>query len=126
MARGKSGPIGSTHRAGRRRRAAKSAAYRAEVERLAPFERVARMAIARRDALGLTQKEVAERMGTSHSVISRIESGQHPITLATLQRLATALDAHLEIGISAQEPVEAATSEPAGQQAVSRRELVSA
>lgn len=110
---------GSSHRAGMRRRARRSAAYRAELARLAPFERVARMVIARRMALGLTQKQVADRMGTSHSVISRIESGQHAISLSTLQRLAGALEAHMEIGISAQEPVAAATHEiPRG---VSRR-----
>ncbi len=37
-------------------------------------------------------------MGTSHSVISRIESGQHPTSVTTLRRLAAAFDTHLVVG----------------------------
>jgi transcriptional regulator with XRE-family HTH domain len=51
--------------------------------------------IQRRAALGLTQEQLAERMGTSHSAISRIESGQHRSSVSTLERLAAALDARL-------------------------------
>ncbi len=39
-------------------------------------------------------------MGTSHSAISRIESGQHPMTVLTLRRLAVALDTHLVVGFA--------------------------
>jgi transcriptional regulator with XRE-family HTH domain len=39
----------------------------------------------------LTQQELAERVGTSQSVISRIESGQHPTSVTMLRRLAEAL-----------------------------------
>ncbi len=91
-------PVGSTHRAGSRRRAARSAVYRAELERIAPYEGIARIVIARRQALGLTQQELAERVGTTHSVISRIESGQHPVSVTTLRRLAAAFDTHLVVG----------------------------
>ena len=48
--------------------------------------------------LGLTQAELASRMGTSHSAISRIESGQHPTTVTTLQRLAAALELRFVMG----------------------------
>jgi transcriptional regulator with XRE-family HTH domain len=44
----------------------------------------------RRANLGLTQEQLADRMGTSHSAISRIESGQHRTSVATLERLAEA------------------------------------
>ncbi|MDQ2911459.1 MAG: helix-turn-helix transcriptional regulator [Actinomycetota bacterium] len=37
-------------------------------------------------------------MGTSHSAISRIESGKHKTSLATLERLADALDLRLVVG----------------------------
>jgi transcriptional regulator with XRE-family HTH domain len=47
--------------------------------------------IKHRLAQGLTQKELAERMGTSHSAISRIESGQHATSAETMRRLAAAL-----------------------------------
>ena len=91
-------PVGSTHRAGSRQRAQRSAAYREELHRIAPYEGIARIVIARRDALGLTQKELAERVGTSHSVISRIESGQYPTSVTTLRRLAEAFGTNLVLG----------------------------
>ncbi len=90
-------PIGSDHRAGSARRLQRSAAYREELERIAPYEGVARIVIARRQTLGLTQQQLAERMGTSHSVISRIESGQHPTSETTLRRLAAAFETHLVV-----------------------------
>jgi ribosome-binding protein aMBF1 (putative translation factor) len=93
-------PIGSTTRASSRRRAQRSPVYREELRRLAPYEGVARLVIARRQALGLTQQELAERVGTSHSVISRIESGQHPASVTTLRRLAAAFETHLVVGFS--------------------------
>lgn len=76
----------------------KDPAYRAEHERLAPFEALARIVIMRRGALGLTQAELAARMGTTPSVISRIESGQHATSSRTLKRLAEALDARAVLG----------------------------
>jgi ribosome-binding protein aMBF1 (putative translation factor) len=76
----------------------KDPAYRAEHERLAPFEALARIVIMRRAALGLTQAELAARMGTTASVISRIESGQHATSSRTLKRLAEALDARAVLG----------------------------
>lgn len=42
--------------------------------------------------------ELAERMTTTKSVISRIESGQHRSSTETLRRLAEALDGHAVIG----------------------------
>ena len=54
--------------------------------------------IQRRSELGLTQEQLADRMGTSHSAISRIESAQHRTSVATLQRLAEALDVRFVIG----------------------------
>lgn len=72
--------------------------FRAEYERLAPFEALARIAIMRRAQLGLSQRQVAERMGTTTSVISRIESGQHRTGTETLRRLAEALGGHALLG----------------------------
>jgi transcriptional regulator with XRE-family HTH domain len=48
--------------------------------------------------LGLSQKALAERVGTSHSAISRVESGRHRTSVATLKRLPEALDLLLVIG----------------------------
>ena len=91
-------PVDTPTSDARRRRGRKSAEYRAAQERLAPYEAIARFVIQRRAELGLTQEQLAERMGTSHSAISRIESGQHRTSVATLQRLAEALEARFVLG----------------------------
>ena len=46
---------------------------------------------------GITQKDLAKRMKTKQSAISRLESGRANPSLSFLQRLAKALDARLEI-----------------------------
>jgi ribosome-binding protein aMBF1 (putative translation factor) len=101
-----SSPVGTpvTKAAERRRR--RNPAYRAAQERLAPYEGIARFVIMRRGELGLTQEQLAERMGTSHSAISRIESGQHRTSVATLERLAQALEVRFVMGFETG-PVEA-------------------
>ncbi len=72
--------------------------FRAEYERLAPYEELARIVIARRAALGLTQAELAARMGTTASAISRIESGQHATSAQTLKKLGDAFGARAVLG----------------------------
>jgi transcriptional regulator with XRE-family HTH domain len=79
-------------------RSRESGTYRAEAERLAPFEELARLVIKHRAALGISQEELAGRMGTSHSAVSRIESGRHRTSVETLRRLAHALDLRLVLG----------------------------
>jgi transcriptional regulator with XRE-family HTH domain len=44
--------------------------------------------LAFRRALGLTQRELAERLGVPQATIWRWESGQHPIQHPTILRLA--------------------------------------
>jgi ribosome-binding protein aMBF1 (putative translation factor) len=90
--------VGTAASEARRGRAPRSPGYRAAQERLAPYEAIARFVIRRRAELGLTQEQLAERMATSHSAISRIESGQHRTSVATLERLAAALEARLVMG----------------------------
>lgn len=51
---------------------------------------------ARRTGLGLSQTEVAARMGTSQSAVARIESGDTDVRLSTLERYASALGGHLD------------------------------
>jgi DNA-binding XRE family transcriptional regulator len=46
----------------------------------------------RRNALRLTQEQLAERSGLPQSHISRIEAGQHTPTWITIERLAKALE----------------------------------
>ncbi len=49
----------------------------------------------RREELRLSQRELATRAGISHSVISRIESGENAASLKTLERIAAALNMQL-------------------------------
>lgn len=51
----------------------------------------------RRIELGLTQAELAEKVGTKQPGISRLESGNTNTTLDLLQRVAEALDCRLDI-----------------------------
>lgn len=74
------------------------AEFKAEYERLAPYEELARIVIARRAFLGLTQAELAARMGTTASAISRIESGQHATSPQTLKKLGDAFGARAVFG----------------------------
>jgi ribosome-binding protein aMBF1 (putative translation factor) len=91
-------PIRTSVGEGQRRRAAKSAAYQRELERLAPYERLARAVIRLRMDHKLTQEQLAMRIGTTASAISRLESGQHKPRLATLEHLAHAYKGRLLIG----------------------------
>jgi transcriptional regulator with XRE-family HTH domain len=52
-----------------------------------------------RAAAGVTQAEVAKRIGTTQSTIARLESGRgkHSPSLATLQKYARALGCRLEL-----------------------------
>ena len=65
------------------------AAYDASAEEFAFLDEVLR---ARAEA-GLTQAEVAERIGTTQSAVARLESpgGKHSPSIATLQKYAKAL-----------------------------------
>ena len=92
-------PVGRTLDDVVRDRLSVSEEYRRVRAELAAFERLARVVMARRGELGLSQRELAERMSTSASVISRIESGQHATSIKTLARLASALEASAVVGL---------------------------
>ena len=90
--------IGKTVAGARAERAGRDPAYRQEQARFEPYEDLARLVIQHRMRAGLSQEGLAERMGTSHSAISRIESGQHKTSVETLRRLAEALGVRLVVG----------------------------
>jgi DNA-binding XRE family transcriptional regulator len=52
---------------------------------------IAKLVASRREAMGLSQRELGKRAGISHTVISRIEGGEHSPSPKTLERLADAL-----------------------------------
>jgi transcriptional regulator with XRE-family HTH domain len=54
--------------------------------------------VAHRRAAGLSQEEVAERMGTSQPAVARLETGQVDARMSTVQRYAAAVGAQVSIG----------------------------
>ena len=56
--------------------------------------------IEKRHKEGLTQKELARRIGTKQSAIARFESGTYNPSLAFMQRVARGLNVKLKITIS--------------------------
>ena len=48
---------------------------------------------------GLSQTEVAERMGTSQSALARVESGRSDLRLSTVARYAEALDVDVSFAL---------------------------
>jgi transcriptional regulator with XRE-family HTH domain len=52
--------------------------------------------VARREAAGLSQTEVAARMGTSQSSVARLESGEVDVRFSTLERYAAAVGSRLD------------------------------
>lgn len=62
---------------------------------------VARELIAARARAGMTQSDVAERMGTTQSVIARLEAGKRAPSLRSVQRFAEAVGARAVVRIEA-------------------------
>ena len=71
--------------------------FKAEYDRQQPEFAVINAIIEARRNKGITQKILAEKIGTKQSVISRLESGRANPSVAFLKRLAQALNSHLEI-----------------------------
>ncbi len=68
-----------------------------EYYRNAAFFRTADQLLAMRKKRGLTQKELAEKVGTTQAVISRLENVSVKPSLDTIVRIAEALDAVVEV-----------------------------
>ena len=66
--------------------------YRAQQAEREAFREIAWLLIKCRMDKGLSQEKLAALVGTSHSQISRIESGRHRTNLDTLSRIAHALE----------------------------------
>lgn len=67
--------------------------------------------VERRAAAGRSQRQVADRMGTSQSALNRIEAGETDPRLSTIQRFAAALGSTIRW-----ELVPIAADRPAGEQ----------
>lgn len=79
---------------------------RAEYERLAPEFELLEAMLSARQAAGLSQEQVAQRMGTKASAVTRLEgalvNGKHSPSLTTLKRYARAVNHRLEVRLIAQ------------------------
>src|SRR5215472_4177987 len=84
--------------------------FREMARRRMPDEQAARMAedrgrlvrelAERRQAAGLSQTEVAARMGTSQSAVARLESGTADVRASTLERYAAAVGGQITWGLT--------------------------
>jgi ribosome-binding protein aMBF1 (putative translation factor) len=70
--------------------------------------RLVRELAGRRQAAGLSQTEIAARMGTSQSAVARLESGTADIRASTLERYAAAVGGQITWKLS--QPEEGATT----------------
>ena len=61
------------------------------------FAQIAERVAARRSELGLSQRDLAERTGTTQSAIARLEAGGRPPRIDTLLRIANALECDLVV-----------------------------
>ena len=84
-------PIGKTVAQGAANRRAHSAAYRQAQESHAAAAAFAKQVIHLRTELDLTQEQLAKKVGTSHSQISRIESGRHEVSGRSMRRILVGL-----------------------------------
>jgi ribosome-binding protein aMBF1 (putative translation factor) len=91
-------PLGESAAAARTRRAG-NRAYADEAARLRLSEALARLLVGYRLRHELSQPQLAARLGTSHSVVSRLESGQAPVMLTTLRRITGSLGARLLLAV---------------------------
>ncbi len=84
-------------------KALKRKKVKTEYEALEPEFKLLREMLKARQKAGLSQAEIAERMGTKAPAVTRLESslssGKHSPSIATIKKYADALDCHLEIKI---------------------------
>ncbi len=73
--------------------------FRQEYDALEEEFSVAAQLIEARMKADLTQEEVARRMGTTQSVVARLESGKPLPSLRSLKRYASAVGGRLEIRV---------------------------
>jgi DNA-binding Xre family transcriptional regulator len=72
------------------------------------FAQIASQVAEQRAARNLSQRELAELVGTTQSAIARLESGGRPPRIDTLLRIAEALDCELSVELRPRTRVEQA------------------
>ncbi len=82
-------------------RCAEEPGFRASVEEKVKKLQIQDMLQLAREAAGLTQKQVAERMHVNRSFVSRLENHPQDMRLSTFQRYAHAVGMHAELALHA-------------------------
>ena len=75
-------------------------AVKKEYDKLAPRYAIISEIISARIKRGMTQRQIAEKMGTKQSAIARLESGNSNPSISFLEKLARVLDYKLTVKIS--------------------------
>lgn len=78
-------------------RKTRDAAFELALEELRPERALMRAMAEARVRAGLTQAQLAQRMGTKQPVIARLEAGRRSPNVKTLRRLATATGSRLVV-----------------------------
>lgn len=85
-------------------KALQKASVKKEYDKLEPEFTLLREMLRARNKAGLSQAQVAQKMGTKSTAITRLESsltsGKHSPSLATIKKYLEALDCRLEIKIT--------------------------
>lgn len=88
-----------------KKQAFKRPGVKAAYEEMEPEFSLLRELLRARQTAGLSQAEIAEKMGTKAPAVTRLESslssGKHSPSIATLKKYAKALGCHLEIKLIA-------------------------
>lgn len=80
-------------------KAMKDPGFKNEYDKLAPEYEIIEAIIRKRIEKNMSQSEMAKKMGTKQSALSRLESGTYNPSLAFLKKIAMALDSKLSITI---------------------------
>lgn len=81
-------------------KAMKDPEIKVEYDRLAPEYEIIEAIIKKRIEKNMTQGQMAKKMGTKQSALSRLESGNYNPSLSFLKKVAFALDSKLNISIT--------------------------
>ena len=76
---------------------------------------VAKQIITLRKTLGLSQKELADKLNTKQSAISRIEKGEQNISIGLLEKIAEALGVEVNVSLNFSGLNNTSTVNPAAQ-----------
>lgn len=73
---------------------------------------VAKQLVQLRKTLGISQKELADKLNTKQSAISRIEKGEQNISIGLLEKIAAALGVEVNVSLNfTQPPVQSPSSQ---------------